>query len=381
MPAKCKTLHRGADKGQDATDRQEAPSAFGPVHSDRPLHRHPCRRYRLCIALSRQSGDRSSILIAASSIGWPKESTRPTSASRRCQYRLGCWRICGAGKTAGSITRHFVEFNGEAVTSVKTAFKRAVKLAGLPGKVSPHTLRHTAATWLMQAGADRWQAAGYLGMSVEMLERVYGHHHPDHLQNAVARDRQRKRTRTESGRIWCGFWCGSENSASEVIAKSLKYWWAREDSNLQPDRYERSALTIELQARSRSSAEICNRRPYQRIGAAASRARRHIRSSRLALPLNIFALSSSHSGTVFIHSDAGRIDHERPVDREQDAVDAHLLHAAHQRRIGEVAAGGDPEIVAENVAEADRLGCARPRDARDRCARPGTAASRRDGRG
>ena len=59
---------------------------------------------------------------------------------------------------------------------------------------------------------------------------------------------------------------------------------------------------------------------------------------------------------------AGRIDHERPVDREQDAVDAHLLHAAHQRRIGEVAAGGDPEVVAEHVAEADRLRCARPRD-------------------
>ena len=30
--------------------------------------------------------------------------------------------------------------------------------------------------------------------------------------------------------------------------KSLIYWWARQDSNLQPDRYERSALTIELQA-------------------------------------------------------------------------------------------------------------------------------------
>jgi integrase len=69
-------------------------------------------------------------------------------------------------KERGLITRYFVEYNGEAVASVKTAFKRAVKLAGLPGKVSPHTLRHTAATWLMQAGADRWQAAGYLGMSV-----------------------------------------------------------------------------------------------------------------------------------------------------------------------------------------------------------------------
>jgi integrase len=88
-------------------------------------------------------------------------------------------------KDRGLITRYFVEYNGEAVASVKTAFKRAVKLAGLPGKVSPHTLRHTAATWLMQAGADRWQAAGYLGMSVEMLDRVYGHHHPDHLQDAV----------------------------------------------------------------------------------------------------------------------------------------------------------------------------------------------------
>jgi len=30
------------------------------------------------------------------------------------------------------------------------------------------------------------------------------------------------------------------------------YWWARQDSNLQPDRYERPALTIELQAPPRS---------------------------------------------------------------------------------------------------------------------------------
>jgi len=74
---------------------------------------------------------------------------------------------------------YFVEFNGEPVKSVNIAFKHAVRIADLPGKVSAHTLRHTAATWLMQAGADRWQAAGYLGMSVEMLDRVYGHHHPD----------------------------------------------------------------------------------------------------------------------------------------------------------------------------------------------------------
>ena len=30
--------------------------------------------------------------------------------------------------------------------------------------------------------------------------------------------------------------------------RSEERWWARQDSNLQPDRYERPALTIELQA-------------------------------------------------------------------------------------------------------------------------------------
>ena len=69
--------------------------------------------------------------------------------------------------------------------SVKTAFKRAVSLSKLEGKVSPHTLRHTAATWLMQIGVSTWEAAGFLGMSEKTLRDVYGHHHPDYLQGAA----------------------------------------------------------------------------------------------------------------------------------------------------------------------------------------------------
>jgi hypothetical protein len=30
------------------------------------------------------------------------------------------------------------------------------------------------ATWLMMENADLWEAAGYLGMTVETLQRVYG---------------------------------------------------------------------------------------------------------------------------------------------------------------------------------------------------------------
>ncbi len=85
----------------------------------------------------------------------------------------------------GLVGEHFVEWHGAGVRSVKTAFNTAVRLAKLSGKVTPHTLRHTAATWLMQAGVDKWEAAGFLGMSVEMLDRVYGHHHPNHLRKAA----------------------------------------------------------------------------------------------------------------------------------------------------------------------------------------------------
>ncbi len=43
-------------------------------------------------------------------------------------------------------------------------------------------------------------------------------------------------------------------------------WWAREDSNLQPDRYERSALTIELRAHSSQQKRRCATRPHTMPG-------------------------------------------------------------------------------------------------------------------
>lgn len=78
------------------------------------------------------------------------------------------------------------EYRGKPVKSVKGAFASTVADAGLGPGVTPHVLRHSCATWLMQAGVLAWDAAGYLGMSVQVLEDVYGHHHPDHL-SSVAR--------------------------------------------------------------------------------------------------------------------------------------------------------------------------------------------------
>ena len=80
--------------------------------------------------------------------------------------------------------RWVVEFDGKPVRSLKTAWRTALREAGIE-HCTPHDLRRTCATWMMRKGADRWQAAGYLGMTMDMLESVYGHHHPDHMRSAV----------------------------------------------------------------------------------------------------------------------------------------------------------------------------------------------------
>jgi integrase len=85
----------------------------------------------------------------------------------------------------GIAINHFVEWNGKAVKSVKTGFATAVQLAGID-HASPHTLRHTGATWCMQGGAPIWEASGFLGMSEKTLRETYGHHHPDFMKGAIA---------------------------------------------------------------------------------------------------------------------------------------------------------------------------------------------------
>jgi len=68
---------------------------------------------------------------------------------------------------------------------IRTGFEGCVRDAGLPADVTPHWLRHTAATLLMEANVDVWKAAGFLGMTVEVLERHYAHHRPDYQSDAA----------------------------------------------------------------------------------------------------------------------------------------------------------------------------------------------------
>lgn len=104
-----------------------------------------------------------------------KKRRPPVPLPRRLLAHLRLWKRNGQ--------RFVVEFNGAPVKDVDKAFRNNAHAAGLPD-VTPHVFRHTAATWLMQLAAPKWEAAEYLGMTAQTLERVYGHHHPDHLKGA-----------------------------------------------------------------------------------------------------------------------------------------------------------------------------------------------------
>ena len=84
----------------------------------------------------------------------------------------------------GTDLGHVLHINGKAIGNLKKGFAAACERAGLHG-VTPHTLRHTAATWIMQSGVPTWEAAAFLSMSETTLTRVYGHHHPDYMRAAA----------------------------------------------------------------------------------------------------------------------------------------------------------------------------------------------------
>lgn len=80
---------------------------------------------------------------------------------------------------------YVVNWAGKRVTKIRRAFAEACRRAGLE-HVTPHTLRHTAATWMAEGGVDMRKISRYLGHSrTEVTERVYAKHSPHFLKDAA----------------------------------------------------------------------------------------------------------------------------------------------------------------------------------------------------
>lgn len=88
---------------------------------------------------------------------------------------------------AKAVTPYVVEYRGKPLESIKKSFEAAVKRSGLDIKVTPHILRHSAATWQAIDGVDMWEIASFLGHAgVELVQKTYAHHHPDYMKRSNA---------------------------------------------------------------------------------------------------------------------------------------------------------------------------------------------------
>jgi integrase len=86
----------------------------------------------------------------------------------------------------GAMTDYVIEWAGQPVKSIKRGFREAVKRAGLGADVTPHVLRHTAASWMAEAGVPMSEIAAVLGhRDSRTTERVYAKYSPEYLQRAV----------------------------------------------------------------------------------------------------------------------------------------------------------------------------------------------------
>jgi integrase len=107
----------------------------------------------------------------------------PVSVPARLHSHLGRW----AEVDRVSEREWVVSYAGQRVVKMKRAWNTVRKAAGLGSDVTPHTLRHTAASWLLWGREAKglrpatkpltiWEVAGVVGADATTIQNVYGHH-------------------------------------------------------------------------------------------------------------------------------------------------------------------------------------------------------------
>jgi integrase len=116
----------------------------------------------------------------------PPNPLKKTVRKGRAIVPMNNWiRAALSEAHAGRLTDHVIEWNGEPVLCIRKGFEAARIRAGL-ADVTPHTLRHTAASWMDTAGIDMERIARYLGHSDPQVTRsTYAKADPESLAGAA----------------------------------------------------------------------------------------------------------------------------------------------------------------------------------------------------
>ena len=159
----------------------------------------PYRHLRRLILLGLYTGSRPGVILA---LNWDQIDLKagvltrvrgPQAKNKKApRVRLGRrilghlrrWHRIDGGKGPVCYFEDHWHPGKRQVVDPHGAWRKVVKAAGLEG-VTRHTLRHTRATWMAQKGVSLFEAAGFLGMTVKTLEKVYAHHDPRHQEHAA----------------------------------------------------------------------------------------------------------------------------------------------------------------------------------------------------
>lgn len=118
--------------------------------------------------------DKGLIYRRGEGVSQTKKRTPPAMLPDRILNHLRRWRRIDDARIT-----HVVHFAGKPIKKERRSWNSACRHAGLGTEVVPHIMRHTSITWAMQNGADLWEASGFYGVSIEVLQSVYAHQHPD----------------------------------------------------------------------------------------------------------------------------------------------------------------------------------------------------------
>lgn len=182
------TLPKTAQPRERVLDRKEAASLLAAARALRMPHvarfiligLYTGTRHEALLKLRWQPSLAGGHPDLARGILYRRGSAERETSKRRPPVRIGA-RLAGhlaRWKTIDGGDGPVIHYHGAPIARMKKAWKACVTRAGLSADVTPHTLRHTCASWALWNGATIWDTAGLIGADASTVEKVYGHHQP-----------------------------------------------------------------------------------------------------------------------------------------------------------------------------------------------------------